>query len=76
MREEDGCTRLNGTLAIELEGKREHLQRIQGLVPIRYLSLDRNVIGLRRSLGAGYSDADVPLEKIFPDNWDIDSKKD
>ena len=63
-------------LAIKPEGKGEDLQRIQGLVPIRHLSLDRNVFGLRRCLRTGYSDADVPLEKIFLDNWDIDSKKD
>ena len=63
-------------LALEPEGKREDLQRIQVLVPIRRLSLDRNVFGLRRCLGVGYSDANVPLAKIFLDNWDINNMKD
>ena len=63
-------------LALEPEGKREDLQRIQSLVPIRHLSLDRNVFGLRRPLGVGYSDADVPLAKIFLDNREINSMKD
>ena len=76
MRDEDGCTRLNGTLALELEGKRENLQRIQFLVPIRHLSLNRNVFGLRRCLKVGYDDAEVPLAKIFLDTWDINGMKD
>ena len=63
-------------LALEPEGKREDLQRIQILVPIRDLSLHRNVFGLRRCHGVGYNDAEVPLEKIFLDNWDINSVKD
>ena len=63
-------------LALELEGGREDLQRIQVLVPIRHLSLNRNVFGLRRCLGVGYGDAEVPLEKIFLDTWDIDGMKD
>ena len=63
-------------LALGPEGKSEDLQRIQGLVPIRDLSLDGNVFGLRRCLRVRYNDADVPLEKIFLDNWNIDSKKD
>jgi hypothetical protein len=64
-------------LAIELEGKREDLQKIQVLVPIRHLSLNRNVFGLRRCLGVGYSDEDVPLqETIFLDTWDINGMTD
>ena len=63
-------------LALEPEGEREDLQRTQVLVPIRDLSLDRNVIGLCRCLRVRYCDAEVPLEKIFLDNWDINSMKD
>ena len=63
-------------LALKLEGKSEDLQRIQVLVPIRDLSLHRNVFSLRRCLRIRYNDADVPLEKIFLDNWDINGMKD
>jgi hypothetical protein len=63
-------------LAIELEGKREDLQWIQVLVPIRHLSLNRNVWGLRRCLRVGYNDQEVPLEKIFLDTWDINGPMD
>jgi hypothetical protein len=60
-----------------LEGKREDLQRIQVLVPIRHLPLNRNVFGLRRCLRVGYSDEEVPLqETIFLDTWDINGMKD
>ena len=42
------------------------------LVPVRHLSLDPNVCGLRRRLGVGYSDKDLPLEETtFLDAWDI-----
>jgi hypothetical protein len=64
-------------LATELEGKREDLQRIQVLVPIRHLSLHRNVCGLRRCLRIGYSDEEFPLQdSIFLDTWDINGMKD
>jgi hypothetical protein len=61
-------------LAINLEGKRENLQRIQVLVPFRHLSLNPDVCGARRCLRVGYSDEDHPLEEsIFLDTWDINS---
>jgi hypothetical protein len=63
-------------LAIELGGKREDVQWIHVLVPIRDLSLNRNVCGLRRCLRVGYNDQEVPLEKIFLDTWDINSPMD
>ena len=63
-------------LAIELEGKREDLQRIQILVPNRHLSLNGNVFGLRRCLRVGYTNAEFPREKIFLDTWDINSPVD
>jgi hypothetical protein len=64
-------------LAIKLDGKREDLQSIQVLVPLRYLSLNPNVCGLRRCLRIGYSDEELPLEKrIFLDTWEINSSKD
>ena len=63
-------------LALEPEGKREDLQRIQVLVPIRHISLNRNVFGRRRCLRVGYGDAEFPLEKIFLDTWDINGMKD
>ena len=64
-------------LAIKLEGKRKDLQRIQDLVPLRDLSLNPNVCGLRRCLSVGYGDEELPLEeKIFFDTWDINSSKD
>ena len=57
----------------------EDLQWIQFLVPIRRVSLNRNVCGLRRCLrvGLGYSDEEFPLqETIFLDTWDINGTKD
>jgi hypothetical protein len=64
-------------LAIKLEGKREDLQCIQVLVPLRHLSLNPNVCGLRRCFRVGYSDEELPLEeRIFLDTWDINSSKD
>jgi hypothetical protein len=59
-----------------MEGKREDLQWNQVLVPIRYLSLNRNVCRLRRCLSVGYCDEDFPLqEKIFLDTRDINDMK-
>ena len=64
-------------LGIKLEGKREDLQWIQGLVPIRHLSFNRNVCGLRRCLRVGYNDKDFPLQKtIFLDVWHVNGLKD
>ena len=64
-------------LAIKLEGKREGLQCIQFLVPLRHLLLNPNVCGLRRCLSVGYGDKELPLDKrIFLDTWDINSSKD
>jgi hypothetical protein len=63
-------------LAIELKGKREDLQWIQVLVPIRHVSLNR-VCGLRRCRRVGYYDEEFPLQKtIFLDAWDINGTKD
>ena len=77
MRCEDGCTRLNGTLSIELEGSRDDLQLFYVLVPVRRLSLDRNVCGLRRYPMVGYGNEKLSLEeRIFLDTWDIKSSKD
>ena len=64
-------------LAIRLEGKRKVLQWIQVLVPLRDLSLNRNVCSLRRCLRVGYSHEVPPLdERIFLDSWDIIGSKD
>ena len=42
------------------------------LVPVRHLSLDPNVCGLRRRLGVGYCNEDLPLEETtFLDIWDV-----
>jgi hypothetical protein len=62
-------------LAIKLEGKREELQCIQVLVPLRHLSLNPNVCGLRRCLRVRYGDKELPLKErmIF---WDINNPKD
>jgi hypothetical protein len=61
-----------GDLAIKLGAKREGVQCIQFLVPLRYLSLNPNVCGLCRSPEVGYSDKEFPLEKmIFLDSRDI-----
>ncbi len=79
MRCEDGCTRLNGAFSHKLEGKREDLQCIQVLVPLRHLSLSMNVRGLRRCATGrdGYSNENPPLDKtIFLDTWDIIGSKD
>jgi hypothetical protein len=60
-------------------GKREDLQWIQVLVPLRHISLDPNIRGRHCCLkvGSGYSDEDLPLEEIiFLDTWDIRSSKD
>jgi hypothetical protein len=60
-----------------LEGKREELQCIQVLVPLRDLSLNRNVCGLRRCLRVGYGYEQLPFEeRIFLDSWDIMGSKD
>ena len=50
-----------GFLATELKGKREDLQGIQVLVPIRRLSLNWNVCGLRRCISVGYCDEKFPV---------------
>ena len=64
-------------LSIKLKGKWEGVQWVQVLVPIRSLSFNRSVCGLRRCLIIGYSDKDLPLEeRIFLDSWDIYSPKD
>jgi hypothetical protein len=64
-------------LGVKLEGKKEDLQWIQVLVPIRHVSLNRNVYGLRRCLRAGYCDDEFLLqETIFLDTWDINGTKD
>ena len=57
----------------------ENLQSTQVLVPIRHLSLNPNVCGLRRCLqvGVGYSDKEVPLEEtVLLDSWSINSPMD
>jgi hypothetical protein len=66
-------------LTIKLEGKMKDVQSIHVLVPLRHLSLDPNVCGLRRCFRVGYSDEELPLKKrIFLDTcqWDINSSKD
>jgi hypothetical protein len=64
-------------LAIKFEGKREGPQWIQDLVPLRRLSLNPNVCGLRRCFIVGYSDEKLPVEeRIFLYIWDIKSSKD
>jgi hypothetical protein len=66
-----------GLLAINLEGKRDDLQWIQVLVPLRHLSLNSNLCGLGRCPRVGYSNEEFPLEEtIFLDSWDINSSKD
>jgi hypothetical protein len=55
----------------------EDVQCIQFLVPVRRLSLDLNVFGLRCCLGIGYGNKDVPFdEMIFLDTWYINSPMD
>ena len=62
---------------MNLKGKREVLQRIQVLVPLRDVSLNTNVFGLRRCLRVGYSHEDLSLEdRIFLDSWDITGSMD
>lgn len=74
---EDGCTRLNENFNHKIEGIREGLQWIQVLVPLRYLSLNPNICGLRSHLRVGYSDEELPLKKtIFLDDWNINSLED
>jgi hypothetical protein len=64
-------------LAIKLDGKREDPQWIQVLVPLRHLSLNLNVCGLRRCLRVGYGDEEVSLEVgVFLITWDIIGSKD
>jgi hypothetical protein len=63
-------------LAIKLKGKMKDPQWIHFLVPLRDLSLNPNVRGLRRCFKDGYSDEELPLEeKIFFDTWNIFSSK-
>jgi hypothetical protein len=60
----------------KLEGEREDLQRVQDLVPLRDLSLNRNVCGLRRCLRVGYGDEEHPfLDEILLDVWDVNRSK-
>ena len=55
----------------------EDLQRVQDLVPLRHLSLNRRVCGLRRCVRAGYSDEQFPFqEMMFLDSWGVFSSKD
>jgi hypothetical protein len=64
-------------LAIKMDEKREDLQWIQVLVPLRHLSLNRNVCGRRRCLRVGYGNEEIPLEeRIFLNTRDIGSSKD
>ena len=59
-------------LGLKLEGNREHVQWVQFLVPLRDMSLNKNVFSLHRSLGVGNLDEEFSLEKhIFLDSWDI-----
>ena len=72
MRCEDGGTNLNESFGHKIRRKREDVQSIQLLVPLRYLALNLNVCGFHRSLEVGYRDKDFPLENnIFLDAWDI-----
>ena len=62
---------------IKIERRKEDLQWSQVLVPIRHLSLNRNVCGLRRCFRVGYGDEDFALqETIFLDGWDVNGLKD
>jgi hypothetical protein len=63
-------------LTIKLKGNMKDPQRIQFPVPLRHLSLNPNVCGLRGCFGVGYSDEELPVERIFLDIWDINSSKD
>ena len=62
---------------IKFAGKREDIQWIEVLVPLRHLSLNLNVCGLRRRISVGYSDVKLPLEeRILLHTWDINSPND
>ena len=55
----------------------EDLQCIQFLVPLRRLSLDPNVFGLRGCLRIGYNNKEIPFEeRIFLDTWNINGTMD
>ena len=59
-------------LAIKLEGKREDVQCLQFLVPLRHLSLNTDVCGPHRGLEVGDRDKESPLlKRILLDTWDI-----
>jgi hypothetical protein len=63
----------------KLEGKWEDIQRIQDLVPLHHLSLNRSLCGLRRCLirVVRYRDEEFPLEEmILLNTWDIIGPKD
>ena len=63
----------------KLERKREDLQRIQDLVPLRHLSLNRNLCSLCSCLirVVGYRHEEFPLEeRVLLNNWDIIGPKD
>jgi hypothetical protein len=60
----------------KFEGKREDVQWVQDLVPLRDLSLNRNVCGLRGCLRAGYSNEEHPFfDEILLDAWDVNGSK-
>jgi hypothetical protein len=64
-------------LGIKLKGKWEGVQRVQVLVPIHSLSLNRSICCLCHCLSIGYGDKEFPLdERIFLDTCDIYSPKD
>ena len=64
-------------LTVKLEGNMKDPQRIQVLVPLRRLSLNQNICGLRSCFSVGYSDKEFSLEeRILLDIWDINSSKD
>jgi hypothetical protein len=50
-------------LDIKLEEKMKDLQWIQVLVPLRHMSLNPSVCGLRRCFGVGYGNEELPLEE-------------
>ena len=77
MRREDGCTRLDETFRHNIGGRREDIQWIEVLVPLRHLSPNPNVCGLRRRISVGYSDVMLPLEeRTLLDTRNINSPKD
>ena len=64
-------------LGIKLKGKWGGVQWDQVLVPIRSLSLNWSVCGLRRCLSIGYSNKEPPFkENISLDTWEVYSPKD